>query len=144
LTGPACRDHDRRALAALLVMALAVGCASTTLHPGSTLNLAAPCLPPGITEEFFFWPIVAFRQVELRTEDGESVNAVWVVYSRGEQAVAVVWAGANLLAVDPSPETDDPDWIDSAFVLPDEDGFVLRTHPGAACLWRRNAGNVRV
>ena len=69
---------------------------------------------------------------------------MWVVYGRGDHAVAVVWAGEHLLAVDPSPETDDPDWLDSAFVLTDEDGFVLRANPGAPCLWIRNAGNVRV
>jgi len=96
------------------------------LTPGSTLNLAAPCLPPGISEEFFFWPIVAFRQVTLRTDDGEEVDAVWVVYKREERAIAVVWAAERLVAVDPSPETDDPDWIDSAFVITDEDGRVER------------------
>jgi len=114
------------------------------LMPGSTLNLAAPCLPHGISEEFFFWPIVAFRQVTLRTDDGEEVDAVWVVYKREERAIAVVWAAERLVAVDPSPETDDPDWIDSAFVITDEDGFVLRANPGASCLWQRNIARVRV
>ena len=114
------------------------------LTPGSTLNLAAPCLPSGISEEFFFWPIVAFRQVTLRTEDGEEVDAVWVVYKREEHAIAVVWAGERLVAVDPSPETDDPDWIDSAFVITDEDGFVLRANPHAPCQWQRNVARVRV
>ena len=126
------------------MISLAAGCGSRSLTPGSTLNLAAPCLPPGISEEFFFWPIVAFRQLQLRTEDGEQVDGVWAVYGRGDKAVAVVWAGERLLAVDPSPETDNPDWIDAAFVIADEDGFVLRANPGTPCLWQRSAGNVRV
>jgi len=88
--------------------------------------------------------IVAFRQVSLRTDDGEEVDAVWVGYKREERAIAAVWAAERLVAVDPSPETDDPDWIDSAFVITDEDGFVLRANPGASCLWQRNIARVRV
>jgi hypothetical protein len=67
-----------------------------------------------------------------------------VLYGRGNRAVAVVWAGERLLAVDPSPETDDPDWIDSAFVLTDDEGFILRANPGPPCLWLPNTGGVRV
>jgi hypothetical protein len=131
-------------VACALLVGLATACASSTPTPGSTLNLAAPCLPPGISEEFFFWPIVAFRQVQLRTDDGDRVDGVWVVYSRGTQAVAVVWAGERLLAVDPSPETDDPDWIDTALVIADDEGFVLRSNPGLPCLWQRNVSGTRV
>jgi len=120
------------------------GCATPALTPGSTLNLAAPCLPSGISEEFFFWPVVAFRQVQLRSEDGDAAEAVWVVHSRGDRAVAVVWAGEHLIAVDPSPESDDPDWIDSALVTSDEEGFLLRANPGRPCLWQRNVAGTRV
>ena len=126
------------------MITLTAGCGTTTLAPGSTLNLAAPCLPPGISEEFFFWPIVAYRQVRLRSENGEQVEAVWVVYSRGDHAMAVVWAGERLLAVDPSPESNDPDWIDTALVLTDDEGFVLRANPGPPCLWQRNVAGTRV
>jgi hypothetical protein len=107
-------------------------------------GLTAPCLPPGVSAEFFFWPIVAYRSVELRTEDGATVEGTWVVYNRGDQAVAVVWTPVHLIAVDPSPETDDPDWIDGALVSVDDDGFILRAKPDTACKWLRNTGGVRV
>jgi hypothetical protein len=128
----------------VLATAALGGCATSALTPGSTLNLAAPCLPPGVSEEFFFWPIVAHRPLTLRTEDGDEVQAAWVVYARMSHAVAVIWAGDHLVAVDPSPDTDEPDWIDTAFVVPDEDGFILRANPGAPCLWERNTDSVRV
>ena len=120
------------------------GCAGTALTPGSTLNLAAPCLPPGISEEFFFWPIIAFRQIQLQSENGEPIDGVWVVYSRGDHAMAVVWASERLLAVDPSPETEDPDWIDTALVITGDEGFVLRANPGPPCLWQRNLARTRI
>jgi hypothetical protein len=124
-------------------MGLLAGCATTTLSPGSTLNLAAPCVPPGISEEFFFWPVLAYRQLKLRTEDGQEVEGAWVVYGRAGRAVAVVWAGDLLLAVDPSPETEAPDWIDAGLVITDDDGFILRENPGLPCHWEKNAGGGR-
>ena len=59
-------------------------------------------------------------------------------------ALAVVWSAERLLAVDPSPETDDPDWIDGALISIDHDGFLLRAKPDPPCGWRRNTGGVRV
>ena len=126
-------------------MTLLAGCAGGTAPTrGSTLNLAAPCLPSGISEEFFFWPVVAHRSVTLRTDTGGTADGIWVVYARGEHAVAVIWAGERLLAVDPSPETDDPDWVDAGLVTADDDGLMLRTNPGAPCAWQRNVTGVSV
>jgi hypothetical protein len=73
-----------------------MGCAPMTSTPGGTLSLAAPCLPPGISEEFFFWPIRAHRPITLRVEGGETATAAWVLYGRGNRAVAVVWAGVRV------------------------------------------------
>ena len=74
----------------------------------------------------------------LRTEDDHEVEGAWVVYARAGHAVAVVWAGERLLAVDPSPETEAPDWIDTALVIPDDDGLILRAKPDPPCHWEKN------
>jgi hypothetical protein len=100
-------------------------------------------VPPGISEEFFFWPVVAHRRLTLRTEDGHEVDGAWVVYGRGGHAVAVVWGGEHLLAVDPSPETEAPDWIDAGLVITDDDGLTLRESAGPPCQWERNNGGGR-
>ena len=128
----------------MVALALATACATHAPTPGSTLNLAAPCLPPGISEEFFFWPVVAHRQLSLRTESGRTLEGVWSVHARAGQAVAVVWAGELLIAVDPSPETEDPDWVDSGYVMADDEGLVLRTTPGTPCSWQRNVNGVNI
>ena len=107
------------------------------------MNLAAPCVPPGISEEFFFWPVAAYRRLTLRTERGDEVDGVWVVYARAGHAVAVVWADEQLLAVDPSPETEAPDWIDAGLVITNDDGLILRDKPGAPCQWEKNEGGGR-
>src|SRR5437762_3122925 len=133
----------RRLAVLLLVLALAA-CSAVTPTPGGTLNLAAPCLPPGITPDFFFWPVVGYRTITLHTQDAQDVEGAFVVYGLRDNAVAVVWVGDQLVAVDPSPETEDPDWIDAAFVIVGESGFVLRTTPDSSCRWVRNTSGTRV
>jgi len=59
-----------------------------------------------------------------------------VRYQRGHDAVAVVWVGADLVAVDPSPDTPVPDWVDDSLVVDDE--LTLRAQPEAPCQWRRH------
>jgi hypothetical protein len=96
-----------------------------------------PCLPAAVSAQFFFWPVVAFRSVNLATEDGEAAPASWVVYRKGKTSVAVMWVHSDLIAVDPSPETDDPEWVDLSLVTPMEGKLVLRGKPEAPCRWER-------
>jgi hypothetical protein len=121
------------AVAAMLVIA---GCAGPTTN-GQVLRGVGPCLPPEISAQFFFWPVVAMRSIALNTEDGEAVEASWVLYRRGRNAVAVVWLHSDLISVDPSPETETPEWIDHSLVTPVEGQLVLRREAEAPCQWKR-------
>ena len=122
--------------AILLVLFVAAACAR---DPRSSLELAnVPCLPPGLSAQFFSWPVVGFEHVTLQTEGGEEVEAAWVVYRRGSVGVAAVWTRSDLVVVDPSPDTDTPYWVDGALVTDDDDN-VLRATPDGFCRWRRHA-----
>jgi hypothetical protein len=121
--------------AVILLLVLATGCA----RGSSTLELAnVPCLPPGVSAQFFSWPIINFEHVTLTTEAGEEVEAAWVLYRRGGAGVAAIWTRSDLVVVDPHPDTDDPYWVDGALVT-DADDNVLRTRPDGFCRWRRHA-----
>lgn len=87
---------------------------------------------------FFAWPVIGFRPLVLRTDDGDSMPAFWVLYRRGEVAVAAIWTVTDLVTIDPSPETSDPEWVDEAFVNDDGESLVMLTKPSAPCQWRRH------
>ena len=120
---------------AVVSLLLVSGCAGPTSGP-----LAAhggPCLPAGVSPQFFFWPVVSFRTVNLLTEDGDFASASWVLHRRGRTAVAVMWVESDLITVDPSPETDAPEWVDLSLVIPMDGRLVLRRQPEAPCRWER-------
>ena len=124
----------RRALCVVAGVLLFAGCRPAPR--GVTLVASVPCLPPGVTGNFFGWPVVAFQQIVLHQEEGDDVEARIVRYQLGHDAVTVVWVGADLIAVDPSPDTADPDWVDGSLVIDDE--LTLRAHADAPCQWRRH------
>jgi hypothetical protein len=121
------------AIAALLLIA---GCAGTITEPQALRGLG-PCLPSEVSPQFFFWPVAALRSIALVTEDGATVEASWVLYRRGRNAVAVVWLHSDLVSVDPSPETEAPEWIDLSLVTPVDGQLVLRRTAEAPCQWKR-------
>jgi len=94
-----------------------------------------PCLPAEVSAQFFFWPVVAFRSLNLLTEDGVAAPGSWVLYRKGKAAVAAMWVHSDLIAVDPSPETDAPEWVDLSLVVPIDGKLVLRDKPEAPCRW---------
>jgi hypothetical protein len=120
----------------LLALLLASGCAGHVSSPEASRGLG-PCLPAAVSVQFFFWPVVAFRSVNVLTEDGEAAPAAWVVYRKGKTAVAVMWVQSDLVAVDPSPETDAPEWVDLSLAIPMDGKLVLRGKPDAPCRWER-------
>jgi hypothetical protein len=124
----------RRAVVGVAAMLLLAGCAAASR--GVAIIASVPCLPPGVSGDFFGWPVVAFQPLVLRQEEGDDVEARIVRYQRGRDAVAVVWVGSDLVAVDPSPDTAEPDWVDASLVVDDE--LTLRAQPGAPCQWRRH------
>jgi hypothetical protein len=124
----------RRALCIVAAVLLLAGCRPAPR--GVTLVASVPCLPPGVTGNFFGWPVVAFQPIVIRQEEGEDVEARIVRYQLGHDAVTVVWVGADLIAVDPSPDTAEPDWVDGSLVIDDE--LTLRAHAEAPCQWRRH------
>lgn len=123
----------------LVSLVLASGCATAGSEAPSALPSAAltsgPCLPPGLSGAFFSWPVVGFRSVDVPLVDGKTISASWVLYRQGDSLVVALWSEKDLLAVDPSPQTDTPFWIDTALVV--ADGKSVRTDRGAACRWRR-------
>ena len=119
----------------VIFLFLLAGCAGLTSGPEAARG--GPCLPAGVSSQFFFWPVVNFRTVNLLTEDGEAASASWVLYRRGRIAVAVMWVESELITVDPSPETDTPEWVDLSLVVPVDGRLVLRREPEAPCQWER-------
>jgi hypothetical protein len=115
---------------AMLVLA---GCAAP---PPATIIASVPCLPPGLRGDFFGWPVVGFQPIVLPHQNGEDVEARIVRYQRGRDAVTVVWVGADIVAVDPKPDSDEPDWVDDSLVV--DDDLTLRERPEAPCQWRRH------
>ena len=113
---------------------LLAGCQAASR--GVTFIASVPCLPPGVSGNFFGWPVVAFEPIVLHQEAGDDVEARVVRYQHGHDAVTVVWVGADLVAVDPSPDTAEPDWVDGSLVLDDE--LTLRARAEAPCQWRRH------
>ena len=125
-----------RSGAVIIVLVLIGGCAGPITGPQAFRGLG-PCLPPEISSQFFFWPVVALRSVSLHTEDGEVTSASWVLYRRGKAAVAVMWVHSDVIAVDPDPDTDTPEWIDTSLVTRVEGELVLRRDPETPCQWTR-------
>jgi hypothetical protein len=132
---------DNRAMRAptwliAVVLVVTSGCAAhvSDLDEARTMS---PCLPAAVSAQFFFWPVVAFRSVSLLTEDGVPEPASWVLYRKGKAAVAAMWVHSDLIAVDPSPETDAPEWVDLSLVVPIDGKLVLRDDPEAPCRWGR-------
>ena len=119
---------------------LAAGCAGHVDAPvAASPRTEVRCLPPGVTAEFFSWPVHAFRPLRVPRADGSSATAAWVLYKSDESEVAVVWSGAELVAIDPSPRTRTPVWIDTSVLDPDEVAVHMSTGP---CRWRRDAPGV--
>src|SRR5438034_9025258 len=58
----------------LVVLLLASGCAGHMSGPEASRGMS-PCLPTAVSAQFFFWPVVAFRMVNLLTEGGEAAPA---------------------------------------------------------------------
>ena len=127
--------RPRSALGFAIVLLLS-GCAAPLLGPDAVRGLA-PCMPAEVAGQFFFWPVVAHQSITLDTEDGDAVQASWVLYRRGRSAVAVIWVNADVVAVDPSPDTDTPEWIDVSLVMPVDGKLVLRREPETPCQWKR-------
>jgi hypothetical protein len=118
----------------MVAMQLLAGC---HMAPRGVMIVASvPCLPPGVSGDFFGWPVVAFQPIVLPHEEGDDVEARIVRYQRGHDAVTVVWVGSDLVAVDPSPDTADPDWVDDSLVV--DDDLTLRAQAEAPCQWRRH------
>lgn len=139
----------RRKVAGLALAAtlFATGCATVTPsalvaqkpeQDGAPREPGSRCLPPGVTSGFFAWPVHAFRPMLLRRDDDTLVRAAWVLYRHGDAEVAALWGGEELLAVDPSPRTDTPVWLDRGLV--DGDGKTLRMDPTEKCRWRQEGG----
>ena len=120
----------------VLAVVLQLGTACSTAPRPATIIASVPCLPPGVSGDFFGWPVVAFQPIVLHQENGDDVEARIVRYQRGRDAVSVVWVGADLVAVDPSPDSPEPDWVDESLVADDE--LTLRARPEAPCQWRRH------
>src|SRR5438874_12736597 len=118
----------------MAVTLLLAGCRAAP-H-GVMIVASVPCLPPGMRGEFFGWPVVAFQPIVLHQEEGEDIEARVVRYQRGHEAVTVVWVGADLLAVDPNPDTAEPDWVDGSLVV--DDDLTVRARAEAPCQWRRH------
>ena len=120
-----------------LLVALATGCATPAgPRPTASVIMAnVPCLPPGITAEFLSWPVAAFHALSAPSEAGGDVAVHWVLCRRGKSQMAVLWSATDLLAADPSPETEEPEWVDSSLL--GGDGQTLRANPEAPCQWRR-------
>lgn len=118
----------------LFVLVIASGCAGHGEGVEAVRGMA-PCLPAEVPSQFFFWPVVAFRSINLLTEDGETAAGSWVLYRKGKTAVAAMWINSDLIAVDPSPETDAPEWVDLSLVTPLDGKLVLRSKPEAPCRW---------
>jgi hypothetical protein len=116
----------------LAAIGLLVGCGAPS-RPTSFVA-SVPCLPPGVHGDFFGWPVVGFQPIVLHHENGDDVEGRIVRYQRGHEAVTVVWVRADLVAVDPSPDTDNPDWVDGSLVV--DDDLTLRANPEAPCQWR--------
>jgi hypothetical protein len=125
-----------RCRATIVALILAAGCAGPMTEHQAVRGLG-PCLPSEVSPQFFFWPVAALRSISLVTEDGEAVEASWVLYRRGRNAVAVVWLHSDLVSVDPSPETETPEWIDLSLVTPVDGQLILRRTAEAPCQWRR-------
>jgi hypothetical protein len=125
----------------LALALLATGCA-TAASPaaraqGSGIAAVAerPCLPPGVDAAFFSWTVRASHPFVVETDDDELVPVVWVLYGRGDDEIAALWSGDDLIAVDPSPRTDTPMWVDAARF--DETTRVIVNGSADRCRWRR-------
>jgi len=125
-----------RVLTSLVAVVLVVssGCAAHVSGPNEARGMG-PCLPAEVSAQFFFWPVVAFRSLNLLTEDGVAAPGSWVLYRKGKAAVAAMWVHSDLIAVDPSPETDAPEWVDLSLVVLIDGKLVLRDKPEAPCRW---------
>lgn len=95
-----------------------------------------PCLPPGMDARFFAWPVKAFRPIAIPRADATTTTGAWVLYAKGGSQVAAVWSGEDLVAVDPSPTTDAPVWLDRALI--DPESSVLRMPSDGHCKWQRD------
>src|SRR5712692_11719966 len=120
--------RQRQLVMVMAGLVLVTACAGPATDPEALRGLG-PCVPSEVSGRFFFWPVIAFRTINLVTEDGDAVEGSWVLHRRGRLAVAVIWVHSDLIAVDASPETETPEWIDILLVTPVDDKLVLRRTP---------------
>jgi hypothetical protein len=102
---------------------------------GETLSprAGAPCLPPGVDPRFFSWPVQSFRPLLIPRDDGTASTGAWVLYGKGDEQVAAVWSEAGVIAVDPSPSTDAPMWVNRARL--DDEVSARRAGGNGECRW---------
>lgn len=112
--------------------------AATPRDPASRPALAtgAPCLPPGVASDFFMWPVRSFRAIVIPRDDDTVTAGAWVLYGKGDSLVVAVWGGEELIAVDPSPASTAPIWVDRGRL--DAERHALRSDNGRPCQWRRH------
>jgi hypothetical protein len=112
--------------------------AASIAESGSAMVAAdgrGPCLPPGVDSRFFAWPVKAFRAIVIPRDDRTTTTGAWVLYAKGASEIAAVWSGEELVALDPSPSTDTPVWLDGALI--DPESTVLRARTDGHCKWQR-------
>jgi hypothetical protein len=95
----------------------------------------APCLPPAIDPTFLQWPVLGVRPLLVVTADESMLAGAWVLYGKDDARIAVVWAGDELVVVDPHPIAGGPLWINAAMV--DEQTQEILAHPTGECRWSR-------
>lgn len=120
-------------LAAMMVLVSWAGVSANHAKP------QVPCLPPGVTAEFFTWPITHMA-TSILSKDGHPVPGFYVIHRHEDHAVAVLWAGQDLMVVDPSPDGDDTVWVDRGVA---SDSLGIRQVPGEPCQWTRVEATIR-
>jgi hypothetical protein len=103
--------------------------------PPARVNSGSPCLPPGVAADFFTWPVRSFKALAIPRDDETVIPGAWVLYGKGDSRVAAVWGGEELIAIDPSPTTDAPMWVDRGLI--DAETRALRSETGNPCQWRQ-------
>lgn len=95
------------------------------------------CLPPGVPQGVFSWPVVDVSGAMVPTDTGRAVPFIRVVHERGGKKVVLGYAEGRLTYVDTSP--DDPEapvMLNRNEVAEGEKGALLDKPRGGACSWR--------
>jgi hypothetical protein len=130
----------------LFAVLMLAACATQPASPSYDTMLkasSAPCLPPGMTADFLYWPVVGAVSGALSTESGRMVRVIQIRYQRGADAVVLVWAGPSLVAIDPHPDdASSPFWANAQFTFDRGANTPLgmRDTPGLTCDWKKAGG----